>query len=107
VVLPLDLHLQLDVPVDRREKVSAGISFFRPAAAAAALAPRTISVSTVRVSDPAAHAADRETGIGVTSLNTALTREGLNGEPLVTEAICRPLRPGPACWAVIPESRGS
>lgn len=40
----------------------------RAPAAAALLAPWTISVSTVRVTDAAAYAADRETCIGVTSL---------------------------------------
>lgn len=83
------------------ERRSPGISFLRASADAALLAPSMISVSTVRVTDAAAHAADRETCIGVTSLNTALTREGLNGGTSMTEAVSGPLRSGRAGCAGI------
>ncbi|MDQ0681129.1 hypothetical protein QFZ56_000092 [Streptomyces achromogenes] len=55
------------------EMRSLGINLFLASSAAALLAPSMISVSTVRVTDAAAHAAGRETCNEVTSLNTALT----------------------------------
>ena len=60
VQVPRRSHLHLDVPVDRRDEVL-GSQPRRGMLAAALLAPSMISVSTVRVTDAAAHAAGRET----------------------------------------------